>query len=322
MFVRIVATGSFLPKKVVNNHDLEKILNTSDSWIKKRVGISCRHVSDSQESTSFMAIESAKKALSRCEFSLNRIGLIIVATSSSDYLIPAVSSIVKNKLDFSEKCIAFDVNTACCGFIHAIDISMQYILNGTVENALVIASERMSRMLDWKDRSTCVLFGDGSGSVVLSKSNKPGILSSIIRTDGSNIDSLYMENCLSKEPYIKRSLDNTLYMNGSKVFKFAVLKLSQIVKELLDDVKLSPRDINWFIPHQANIRILESISEKSKFPMSKIINTLKYHGNTSAASIPLALDFALRNKIIKSGETILSKAFGAGFTWGGFIIKI
>ncbi|AJC49224.1 ketoacyl-ACP synthase III [Allofrancisella guangzhouensis] len=323
MFAQILGTGSYLPEKILTNDDISRFIDTSDEWIKQRVGIERRHCANEQETTSFMATEAAKKALEAANLDAQEIDTIIVATGTSDYIMPSTASIVQKALNIQNfKIRCFDVSAACSGFVYALDIAKQYIENGSAKNVLVIGAEKMTRVLDWNDRSTCVLFGDGAGAVVLSQSQEKKILSSLLYTDGSCLDMLNIPNNLPSNRGQAITIDPYLIMEGNKVFKFAVSRLSSLADELIQEAGISVSEIDWLVPHQANYRILTSTANKINMPMSKVITTLQDHGNTSAASIPLALDHAIRNGQIKPGETIISEAFGAGFVWGGFIAKI
>ncbi len=320
MFAKITGTGSYLPKKSLTNHDLAEFVDTSDEWVKQRVGIKSRHIASDDETTSLMALEAAKDAIKSANISAKDIGLVIVATGTSEYLMPSVASILQHELSIPS-CPAFDIGAACSGFVYAVDIAKQYIENNTAKHVLVVASERMSRALDWNDRSTCVLFGDGAGAVILSQSHEPGIIASKLHTNGEGLEMLQFKSPL------KRKLDEThsenayITMQGNKVFKQAVSSLTTLVNELLEDAKITKKDIDWLVPHQANYRILEATAKKLGLCMSQVVVTLDTQGNTSAASIPLALDYAIKNKMITSGQTILTEAFGAGLVWGGFIAK-
>lgn len=320
MFAKITGTGSYLPAKILHNTDIAKIVETSDEWITQRVGIKQRHIANEMETTAYMAIHSATQAIAMAKVSANDIGLIIVATCTADYIMPSTASIVQAQIK-APCCPAFDISAACSGFVYAVDIAKQYIENGSARNVLVIASERMSRTLNWQDRSTCVLFGDGAGAVILSQSDQPGIIASTLYCDGEGKDILNIPGLLSKIPFECATHEAFLHMEGSKVFKKAVAKLSDLVLDLLSKAGICENDIDWLIPHQANYRILEATAKKLSMPMSQVIVTLQQHGNTSAASIPLALDHAVRNNLINPGQTILTEAFGAGLVWGGFIAK-
>ena len=321
MFAKISGTGSYLPKKVLHNNDIAKMVETSDEWITQRVGIRQRHIASEEESTVMMAVNAARNAMSMAKVNASDIDLIIVATGTADYIMPSTASIVQAQIN-APWCPAFDISAACSGFVYAVDIAKQYIENGSAANALVIASERMSRTLDWSDRATCVLFGDGAGAVVLSQSNTPGILASALFSDGTGKDILNIPGLLSKTPFACAQFDAKLYMEGHKVFKKAVSTLSDLVTTLLKKAKLNSSNIDWLVPHQANYRILEATAKKLNMPMSQVIVTLETHGNTSAASIPLALDYAVRGGLIVPGQTILTEAFGAGLVWGGFIARL
>ena len=321
MFAKITGTGSYLPKKVLSNEDLAQMVETSDEWITQRVGIKERRIANEDETTSYMATQAAKNAIDAAGVDIDDIDLIIVATGTADYVMPSTASIVQHQLK-ARNCPCFDISAACSGFVYAADIAKQYVENGSAKHALVVASERMSRTLDWQDRSTCVLFGDGAGAVVLSQSNDSGVLSSVLHTNGAGKNMLKINGALPVKPYQQKAQDVLLYMEGNKVFKHAVSALSGLVSTLLEKAQLNAQDIDWLVPHQANYRILEATAKKLNMPMSQVVLTLQTHGNTSAASIPLALDHALRNQLIKPGQTILTEAFGAGLVWGGFIAKL
>ncbi len=323
MFSQILGTGSYLPEKILSNSDISQFVDTSDEWIKQRVGIENRHCANKDETTTFMAIRAAEDALKSAGINSQEIDTIIVATSTADHIMPSTASQVQVGLNIQgHKVRCFDVSAACSGFVYALDIAKQYVESETSKNVLVIGSERMTRVLDWNDRSTCVLFGDGAGAVVVSQSNEKKILSSLLFTDGSCADMLKVDNNLPSERGAEITIDAHLYMEGNKVFKFAVSRLSNLAEELVNDAGISHDDIDWLVPHQANYRILNSTAKKINMPMSKVVTTLQNHGNTSAASIPLALDYAIKKGDIKPGSTIISEAFGAGFVWGGFIAKI
>ena len=323
MFAQILGTGSYLPEKILTNEDISKFVDTSDDWIKQRVGIERRHCANETETTSYMATQAAKKALEAAHLTANDIDTIIVATSTPDFIMPSTASMIHQNLqidNFKVRC--FDISAACSGFVYALDIAKQYVETGVSRNILVIGTEKMTRVLDWNDRSTCVLFGDGAGAVVISTSQEKKILSSLLFTDGSCLDMLNVPNNLPTSRGQSINIDPYLIMEGNKVFKFAVSRLSSLAGELIQDAGIKASDIDWLVPHQANYRILNSTAKKIDIPMYKVVTTLQDHGNTSAASIPLALDHAVKTNQIKSGDTIISEAFGAGFVWGGFIAKI
>lgn len=317
-YAKITATGSYLPQKILTNQELSTFVDTSDEWIQQRVGIKQRHIAQGCESTLFMANQAAKDALSSARLDPRDIDAIIVATGTPDFLMPSTAAMLQAELGM-RSIPAFDISAACSGFVYALDIARNYIQSGSAKHVLVVASERMSRALDWSDRSTCVLFGDGAGAVVLSQSDTAGILSSVLHTDGSKADVLNIPNalpCVLNEPTEKQA---HLYMEGNKVFKLAVTALSNLVSELTEKANIDPSQIDFLVPHQANQRILEATAKKLNLPLSQVVITLPYHGNTSAASIPLALDYAMKSGKIKAGDTIIAEAFGAGLVWGGFI---
>lgn len=315
---KIIGTGSYLPAKVLSNYDLEKIVDTSHDWIFSRSGIIERHIADESELTSDLAMQAGRKAIEAAGISADEIDLIIVATTSPDQLFPSTACILQDKLGIKNRGPAFDIQAVCGGFVYAMNTADMYIRGGQAKTALVVGAEVLSRMLDWNDRTTCVLFGDGAGAVVLRASETPGIVASKLHADGSYRDMLKAEGnvrngAVQGDPYIK--------MDGQAVFKFAVKVLSDVVEELLKDQKLTGSDINWLVPHQANIRIIEATAKKLGLGMDHVVVTVAHHGNTSAASIPLALDVAVRDGRIQPGQNILIEAVGGGFTWGAVLIK-
>ena len=324
--ISILGTGSFLPKKVLTNDDLALMVDTSDEWIRQRAGILSRHVCES-ETNLHMATEAAKDALVSAEVSADEIGLIIVATSTQDYVMPSLASELQAKLGAgsqSMSCPAFDIAAACSGFVYAVEIAKQFLQNNAVQKVLIVASERMSRVLDWSDRTTCVLFGDGAGALILGKTEtfkQSGLLSSVIYSDGRWRDMLSVRNALSDELFSEHFGNPYLKMEGRQVFKKAVSILSGLTDELLQKAEIEQVELDWFVPHQANYRIIEATAKKLCLPMSQVVMTLTHHGNTSAASIPLALDEAIKSGKIVRGQTILMEAFGAGIVWGGCIFR-
>jgi 3-oxoacyl-[acyl-carrier-protein] synthase-3 len=318
IYSRIAGTGSYLPEKILSNHDLEQMVETSDQWITERTGIKKRHIVADDETTTELAFNAAKKAIEAASISAEEIDLIIVATTTPTRVFPSTASLVQEKLNISNNCPAFDIQAVCTGFVYALTVADKFIKSGTVKNALVIGAESLSRIVDWTDRNTCVLFGDGAGAVVLQASDETGILSTHIHSDGSY-------NQLLNVPTGPGSLaDGTsahIEMQGNDVFKVAVRTLSHIVDETLDANQLDKSDIDWLIPHQANIRIIQATAKKLNMSMDHVVVTVDEHGNTSAASIPLALDVAVRDGRIQRGETLLLEAFGGGFTWGSTLLK-
>jgi 3-oxoacyl-[acyl-carrier-protein] synthase III len=318
MYSKIIGTGSYLPAKVLTNFDLEKIVETSHDWIVSRSGIHERHIAADNELTSDLALQASLRAIEAAGISAEEIDLVIVATTTPDQVFPSTACILQDKLGIRNRGAAFDMQAVCGGFVYAMNTADLYIRGGQARTVLVVGAEVLSRILDWNDRTTCVLFGDGAGAVVLRASETPGIIASKLHADGSHRDMLKAEgNVRSGEvqgdPFIK--------MEGQAVFKFAVKVLSEVVEEVLEENKLSGSDISWLVPHQANIRIMEATAKKLGLSMDNVIVTVATHGNTSAASIPLALDTAVRDGRIKAGQNILMEAVGGGFTWGAVLIK-
>jgi len=313
----ILGCGSYLPKKVLTNNDLSKKLDTSDEWIKTRTGINQRHIADKKQLNSDLGFEAAKKAIKNSKIKTSDIDLIILATSTPDHTFPSTATKIQGKLGI-KKGFAFDIQAACSGFIYAMSVADNFLLNNQASNALVIGSEIFSRILDWNDRSTCILFGDGAGAIVLSKNKKmnSGIISTELYSDGRFYDLLYVNGGVAfnqKAGHIK--------MKGREVFKHAVKKLVSCIQFNLKKNKLKKEDIDWIIPHQANKRIMDMTAIKLGVPKSKLLVTVDQYANTSSASIPLTLDYALSNKIIKRGQIIVFEAIGGGLTWGCSILK-
>jgi len=308
-YSRIISTGSYLPEKILTNYDLEKMVDTSHDWIFERTGINQRHIADENESTVDMAYQASLKSIARSNINVEDIDMIIVATTTPERAFPSTAVLLQNKLDIKD-CFAFDINAACTGFIYALDVADKYIKNNSINNILVVGAEKMSALVDWSDRNTCVLFGDGAGAVIISSSNNPGIISSTIGSNGSYKDLLTVN---PDSDFIE--------MKGNDVFKIAVNTMGKIARETLDQHDLKIDDVDWLIPHQANSRIINAIAKKLSLPSEKIIMTVGNHGNTSAASIPLAIDYATETGDLKKEDTILLEAFGAGFTWGSTLLK-
>ena len=313
----ILGCGSYLPKKILTNNDLSKKLDTSDEWIKTRTGINQRYIADKKQLNSDLGFEAAKKAIKNSKIKTSDIDLIILATSTPDHTFPSTATKIQGKLGI-KKGFAFDIQAACSGFIYAMSVADNFLLNNQASNALVIGSEIFSRILDWNDRSTCILFGDGAGAIVLSKNKKmnSGIISTELYSDGRFYDLLYVNGGVAfnqKAGHIK--------MKGKEVFKHAVKKLVSCIQFNLKKNKLKKEDIDWIIPHQANKRIMDMTAIKLGVPKSKLLVTVDQYANTSSASIPLTLDYALSNKIIKRGQIIVFEAIGGGLTWGCSILK-
>jgi 3-oxoacyl-[acyl-carrier-protein] synthase III len=321
MFSKIIATGSYLPTNVVTNQDLEKKVDTTDEWIRTRTGIQRRSIADSEQATSDLGYEAAKKAIERSGIDSNEIDLIIVGTCTPDVPTPNVGTIIQEKIGL-KNFPAFSIEAACSGFIYAINLANKFILSGDSNCALVIGAETLSRITDWEDRNTCVLFADGAGAAILKPSSDPGIVHSKLGANGAYSDLLYVPYGTSKRPIKEERNDNFLQMKGNEVFKVAVKTLERIAMDSLKEANMTAEDIDWFIPHQANIRIIQAVSKRLNIPEDKVVISLTNHGNTSAASIPLALDQSIREGKIKNGDTVLLQSFGAGFTWGTVILEI
>ena len=318
MYSKIIGTGSYLPAKVLTNYDLEKIVDTSHDWIVSRSGIHERHVAADNELTSDLALQASLRAIEAAGIDADEIDLVIIATTSPDQIFPSTACILQDKLGIKNRGAAFDMQAVCGGFVYAMNTADLYIRGGQAKTVLVVGAEVLSRILDWNDRTTCVLFGDGAGAVVLRASDKPGIIASKLHADGSHRGMLKAEGGIRNgsvqgDPFIK--------MEGQAVFKFAVKVLSEVVEEVLEENNLKGSDIAWLVPHQANIRIMEATAKKLGLSMDNVVVTVANHGNTSAASIPLALDTAVRDGRIKAGQNILLEAVGGGFTWGAVLIK-
>ena len=321
MFSKIIAMGSYLPTNVVTNQDLEKKVDTTDEWIRTRTGIQRRSIADSEQATSDLGYEAAKKAIERSGIDANEIDLIIVGTCTPDVPTPNVGTIIQEKIGL-KNFPAFSIEAACSGFIYAINLANKFILSGDSKCALVIGAETLSRITDWEDRNTCVLFADGAGAAILKPSNDPGIVHSKLGANGAYSDLLYVPYGTSKRPIKEERNDNFLQMRGNEVFKVAVKTLERIAMDSLKEANMTAEDIDWFIPHQANIRIIQAVSKRLNISEDKVVISLTNHGNTSAASIPLALDQSIREGKIKNGDTVLLQSFGAGFTWGTVILEI
>lgn len=322
--IGIIGTGSFLPEKILTNHDLEKIVDTSDEWISTRTGIKERRIVDTDKASSDMAIEASKKALKDANLTPEDVELVIVATMTSDMITPSTACIVQDKLG-CKNAAAFDISAACSGFLYGLSVAYGLIKSGVYKNILLVATESMSRILDWEDRGTCILFGDGAGATVISEVPEgKGLLEIDLGADGSGADLLLIPSGGSRCPSTNETIENRkqyLKMEGSEVFKFAVRKIDETCKNIMKQSGLEPEDIDLFIPHQANTRIIDSAVKKLKIPKEKTFINLNKYGNMSAASIPVALDEALKEGKIKDGNNIMLVGFGGGLTWGSAILK-
>ncbi len=319
-YARIGGTGSYLPEKVLTNFDLEKMVDTSDEWIRSRTGIEERHVAADNEFTVDLAEKAARRAMEAAGKNSDDIDLIIVATTTSDRVFPGTACLLQQRLGI-HGCTAFDVQAVCTGFIYAMGIADKFFRANSSKCALIVGAETLSRILDWNDRNTCVLFGDGAGAVILEESEEPGILSSHLHADGAYEKLLYTPFGVSRGN--SEILDGAggIVMKGSEVFKVAVNTLGRIVDETLSYNHMEKSDIDWLVPHQANIRIINATAKKLKMSMDNVVVTVNKHGNTSGASVPLALDTAVRDGRIKRGEILMLEAFGGGFTWGSVLLQ-
>ncbi|HHH44855.1 MAG TPA: ketoacyl-ACP synthase III [Gammaproteobacteria bacterium] len=319
-YTRIIGTGGYLPDRVMTNHDLEKMVDTSDQWIRERTGISKRHIAADGQNTVDLAEHAARRALEAAGRDVQDIDLIIVATTTPDQVFPSTACLLQKRLD-RHGCAAFDIQAVCTGFVYALSIADKFIRTGTAKCALVVGAETLSRVLDWTDRSTCVLFGDGAGAVVVEASDEPGILSTHLHADGAYESLLTVPGGVSQGYESLTGGNGFVKMKGNEVFKVAVNTLGRIVDETLEANNMSKSDIDWLVPHQANIRIIQATARKLKMSMDHVVVTVDEHGNTSGASVPLALDVAVRDGRVKPGETLLLEAFGGGFTWGSILLR-
>ncbi len=319
-YSRIAGTGRYLPEKVLTNFDLEKIVDTSDEWIRSRTGIERRHIAADGETTSDLSVNAARAAMDSAGIGPDDIDFIVVGTTTPDLVFPNVGCLVQERLGIRGT-TAFSLEAACSGFIYALSVADKYVRSGESKCALVIGAETLSRFVDWQDRDTCVLFGDGAGAVILEPAAQPGIVSTHLHADGRYKDLLYFPSGVSKGFDGLKAGTDFVKMRGNEVFKVAVTTLGRIVDETLAANDLEKSDIDWLIPHQANLRIINATAKKLSMPMDRVVLTVQDHGNTSAASVPMALDVAVRDGRIKRGETVLLEAFGGGFTWGSALIR-
>jgi 3-oxoacyl-[acyl-carrier-protein] synthase-3 len=319
IYSRIVGTGSYLPKRVMTNHDFAaRGLDTSDAWIRERTGIVQRHIAEDDEVASDLALQAGRAALQAAEMPAEDLDLIVVATSTPDYIFPSTACLLQAKLGV-KGAAAFDMQAVCSGFVYALATADNFIRSGQYRRALVVGSEVFSRILDWNDRSTCVLFGDGAGAVVLAADSQPGIHASVLHADGSQVDLLSVpgnvsRGCIVGSPFLQ--------MNGQGVFKFAVRVLDEVARETVARAGMSLEQVDWLIPHQANVRILDATARRLGLPAEKLVVTVDHHGNTSAASVPLALDESVRAGKIRAGHRVLMEGVGGGFTWGASLVTL
>lgn len=319
-YSRIAGTGRYLPERVLTNADLEKMVETSDEWIRTRTGVERRHIAAEEQSTSDLCVEAAKQAVDAAGVDIGDIDLIIVGTTTPDLIFPNVGTLIQQKLGI-HGCPAFSVEAACTGFIYALSIADKFVRAGEAKCALVIGAEILSKIVDWSDRSTCVLFGDGAGAVILQPSEEEGIISTHLGADGQYKDLLYYPFGASHQLHKTASDEAKIMMKGNEVFKVAVKTLGGVVEEALKANNIEKSDLDWLVPHQANLRIIQATAKRLHLTMDKVIVTVQDHGNTSAASVAMALDVGVRDGRIKRGQLVLMEAFGGGFTWGSVLMR-
>lgn len=314
-FSRIIGTGGCLPERVITNEELSKTVDTTDEWIMQRVGIKERHVVSNDETTCSIAKIAAERAIAAAGINANDIDLIVLGTATPDFNFPSSACVLQDMLGITNESPAFDINAACAGFIYSLSMADQYIKTGVMKTVLVVGVDSLSKVTDWSDRGTCVLFGDGAGAVILQASEEPGIHTTHLHAAGQYGKWLFSESTLWK-----KDTNSFVNMNGSDIYRIAVKKLGEIVDNLIASSGIQKTDIDWLIPHQANMRIIQSLAKRLDLPMEKVILTIEEHANTSAASIPLALDHGIRSGKIQRGDLLLMDAFGAGLAWGGALV--
>lgn len=319
-YSRITGTGRYLPEKILTNFDLEKIVDTTDEWIRTRTGVERRHCVAPDETTSDMCVEAAKVAMDSAGAGPADIDMVIIGTTSPDLIFPNVATLVQHRLGIPA-CPAFSLEAACTGFIYALTTADKFIKAGEARRVLVIGAECITKLVDWSDRNTCVLFGDGAGAVILEPSEEPGILASHLGADGQYKELLYYPVGASKNLEKAGTDEAGIMMTGKEVFKVAVGTLGDVAERVLEKAGVSQEELDWLVPHQANIRIIQATAKRLGLPMEKVIVTVQDHGNTSAASVPMALDVGVRDGRIKPGQLILMEAFGGGFTWGSVLMR-
>jgi 3-oxoacyl-[acyl-carrier-protein] synthase III len=320
IYSRIAGTGRFLPERILTNADLEKMVDTTDEWIRTRTGVERRHIASEDQTTSDLCVEAAKIAMDTAGVAADDIDLIVVGTTSPDLIFPNIGTLVQHRLGV-HGCPAFSIEAACTGFIYALTTADKFVRAGEAKCALVIGAEIISKLVDWEDRSTCVLFGDGAGAVILKPSDEPGIISCHLGADGQYKELLYYPVGASKDLHKAGVGDSKIIMSGNEVFKVAVKTLGNVAEQALSANDISKDEIDWLIPHQANLRIIQATAKRLELPMEKVILTVQDHGNTSAASVPMALDVGVRDGRVKRGQLILMEAFGGGFTWGSVLMR-
>jgi 3-oxoacyl-[acyl-carrier-protein] synthase-3 len=320
-YSRIAGTGRYLPERVLTNADLEKMVDTTDEWIRTRTGVEQRHVVEPEQTTSDMCVESATAAMTDAGVGPTDIDMIITGTTSPDFIFPNASTLIQHRLGIPA-CPAFSLEAACTGFIYALTVADKFIRAGEAKCVLVTGAECITKLIDWNDRNTCVLFGDGAGSAIVVPSDEPGIIATHLGADGQYKDLLHYPVGVSSNLAAAGTDAANIIMKGNEVFKVAVTTLGKIAAETLEKAGVSKEELDWLIPHQANIRIIQATAKRLGMPMEKVILTVQDHGNTSAASVPMALDVGRRDGRIKEGQLILMEAFGGGFTWGSVLMRL
>ena len=321
MYSKIVGTGRYLPEKILTNFDLEKMVDTSDEWIRARTGVERRHCVRDDETTSDMFVEAARVAIEDAGIDPADIDLVIIGTTSPDLIFPNVGTLVQHRLGIPP-CPAVSMEAACTSFIYALTTADKFIKTGEASCVLVVGAECISKLTDWTDRNTCVLFGDGAGAVIVKPSEEPGIIATHLGADGQYKDLLYYPVGASKELHKAGTDEAAIMMTGNEVFKVAVKTLGNVAVEVLEKAGVDQSEVDWLIPHQANIRIIQATAKRLDMPMDKVILTVQDHGNTSAASVPMALDVGIRDGRVEPGQLILMEAFGGGFTWGSVLLRL
>ncbi|MEX2495678.1 MAG: beta-ketoacyl-ACP synthase III [Woeseia sp.] len=320
IYSRIAGTGRYLPERILTNADLERMVDTTDEWIRSRTGVERRHIASEDQTTSDLCVGAAQIALETAGVTADEVDLIVVGTTSPDLIFPNIGTLVQHRLGI-HGCPAFSIEAACTGFIYALTTADKFVRAGEAKCALVIGAEIISKLVDWNDRSTCVLFGDGAGAVVIKPSEMPGILSCHLGADGQYKDLLYYPVGASKDLHKAGLEDSRIIMIGNEVFKVAVKTLGNVAEEALRANKIDKSEVDWLIPHQANLRIIQATAKRLEVPMEKVVVTVQDHGNTSAASVPMALDVAIRDGRVRRDQLILMEAFGGGFTWGSVLMR-
>jgi 3-oxoacyl-[acyl-carrier-protein] synthase-3 len=320
IYSKIAGTGRYLPERILTNADLEKMVDTTDEWIRTRTGVERRHVAAEDELTSDLCVNAAQIAMDSAGVTVDDIDLIIVGTTSPDLIFPNIATIIQDRMGI-HGCPAFSVEAACTGFIYALSTADKFVRLGESQCALVIGAEIITKLIDWTDRSTCVLFGDGAGAVIVKPSDEPGIIATKLGADGQYKDLLYYPVGVGKDLAKAGVGDSRIMMSGNEVFKVAVRTLGAVADAALKENNIDKNDLDWLVPHQANLRIIQATAKRLGLPMDKVIQTVQDHGNTSAASVPMAFDVGIRDGRIKRGQLVLMEAFGGGFTWGSVLMR-